>query len=153
MNYGLKFILFIFEKIYFMEWYVKCIKNYFNFSGRARRREYWIFLLFNILIVIGLSFFESFISELLNIQLPFPLVGLYILFAIIPHFAVVVRRLHDINKSGGYWFVRFIPLIGPIWLLVLLCEDSWDGPNKWGINPKNIGNDDVIDQIGKALDE
>ena len=132
-----------------MKWYIHCIKNYANFSGGARRSEYWMFLLFNILIVIGLSFLSGFISEMTDSEESFLIVGLYILFIIIPHFAVVVRRLHDINKSGAYWFVRFIPLIGPIWLLVLLVEDSWDANNQWGANPKKEFNEDEINLIGR----
>mgnify|MGYP000604443738 CR=1 FL=1 len=67
----------------------------------------------------------------------------------VPSIAVTVRRLHDINKSGGYWFVRFIPLIGPIWLLILLVEDSSAGNNKYGPNPKKKMNEDDINLIGK----
>ena len=132
-----------------MKWYIHCIKNYTNFSGRARRKEYWMFLLFNILIIISLSFISGIISEISGNETSLVIVGIYILFIIVPHLAVVVRRLHDINKSGGYWFVRFIPLIGPIWLLILLVEDSWDGTNKYGRNPKNNFNDDEINLIGK----
>lgn len=132
-----------------MNWYIKCIKNYTNFSGRARRKEYWMFLLFNILIIMTLSFVSEFLSNVLNSETPIFIVVVYVLFIIIPHLAVVVRRLHDINKSGAYWFVRFIPLAGPIWLLVLLVEDSWDATNKYGPNPKGIGNDSMISQIGK----
>ncbi|AUC81392.1 DUF805 domain-containing protein [Lacinutrix sp. Bg11-31] len=132
-----------------MKWYLHCIKNYTNFSGRARRSEYWMFLLFNILIVIALSYLSSIINEVLDsdnfIFIPF----VYILLIIVPHFAVVVRRLHDINKSGTYWFVRFIPLVGPIWLLVLLVEDSSIGVNKYGRNPKKEIDENSIDLIGK----
>lgn len=131
-----------------MNWYLKCIKNYFNFSGRARRKEYWIFTLFNICIIFCLISLSHLTEELLDTDFPISILGVYFLFIIIPHLAVVVRRLHDINKSGTYWFIRFIPLIGPIWLLILLCEDSSYGPNKWGPNPKGVGNYDIIDDIG-----
>ncbi|MCL4117891.1 UNVERIFIED_CONTAM: hypothetical protein GTU68_045001 [Idotea baltica] len=132
-----------------MKWYIRCIKNYANFSGRARRREYWMFLLFNFLIIFVLSFISGFVEDLFGTDDFYIIVGLYILFIIIPHLAVVVRRLHDINKSGAYWFIRFLPIIGPIWLLILLVEDSWDGNNKYGPNPKNIINEDDINLIGK----
>jgi|SRR5690554_1117158 len=132
-----------------MKWYIHCIKNYTNFSGRARRSEYWMFLLFNILIVITLFVMAEFINEITGSESSFIFVGIYMLFVIIPHLAVVVRRLHDINKSGLYWFVRIIPLIGPIWLLVLLVEDSSAGNNKYGPNPKQRINEDAIDLIGK----
>ncbi|WP_290702019.1 DUF805 domain-containing protein [Lacinutrix sp.] len=134
-----------------MKWYIKCIKNYANFSGRARRTEYWMFVLFNFIILFTLFVTAGLISDAFGSKTEFmfflPLI--YFLFIIVPHFAVLVRRLHDINKSGTYWFVRFIPLIGPIWLLVLLVEDSWDGNNKYGMNPKKEIDDDSIDLIGK----
>lgn len=131
-----------------MKWYLKCIKNYTNFSGRARRKEYWLFLLFNIIIIFILSFISELMIDQFNFEGAYSIVVLYVLFILVPHLAVAVRRLHDINKSGSYWFVRFIPIAGPIWLLILLVEDSWDGLNKYGENPKNIGNDYEIDQIG-----
>jgi len=131
-----------------MNWYIHCIKNYAIFSGRARRKEYWMFILFNIIFIGLIAFIASFISDTTGSDIAFSLLGIYILFIIIPYLAVTVRRLHDINKSGTYWFVRFIPFIGGIWLFILLVENSWDGPNKWGRNPKNIGNNDNIDQIG-----
>ena len=132
-----------------MKWYLHCIKNYTNFSGRARRKEYWMFVLFNILIVITLAFLSDFINELTHSESSYLIVGIYMLFIIIPYLAVAVRRLHDINKSGFYWFVRVIPLIGPIWLLVLLVEDSYAGTNKYGANPKQRMPKDSIDLIGK----
>ena len=135
-----------------MNWYVKCIKNYFNFSGRARRKEYWMFALFNFLIFIILLFIAFYLEEDYSNNLEdiaFGAIGLYGLFIIVPHLAVACRRLHDTGRSGTYWFVRFIPIIGPIWLLVLLVEDSKHGPNKWGKNPKGIGNHDPIAEIGK----
>ena len=131
-----------------MNWYIKCIKNYTNFSGRARRKEYWMFLLINLLIIIALSLISGFLSEMLDSETPVFIVVLYALFIVIPHLAVVVRRLHDINKSGMYWFVRFIPIAGPIWLFVLLVEDSWDRTNKYGANPKDFQNNDEINKIG-----
>lgn len=132
-----------------MKWYIKCIKNYTNFSGRARRKEYWMFLLFNILIIFALVFISGFISEVLGSDAGSFIIGAYILFIIIPHFAVVVRRLHDIGKSGAYWFVRFIPIIGVFWLLFLLVEDSAVGNNNYGPNPKKMINEDDINLIGK----
>jgi len=131
-----------------MKWYVICLKNYFNFTGRARRREYWYFFLFNFSTIVGLVLLSIYTEEHFNSKSPLIIAFLYFLFILIPHLAVVVRRLHDINKSGTWWFIRFIPVIGPFWLLYLLCENSWEGPNKWDINPKGVGNEDVINQIG-----
>ena len=61
---------------------------------------------------------------------------LYVLAVFIPGLAVTVRRLHDIGKSGWMFLIVLIPIIGPIWLLVLFCTDSQQGSNKWGENPK-----------------
>ncbi|MBQ0788584.1 MAG: DUF805 domain-containing protein [Oceanihabitans sp.] len=132
-----------------MKWYIHSITNYFNFSGRARRKEYWLFLLFNILIITSLCIISEAILDTTGSEIFYYVVLLYMLFIIIPHLAVVVRRLHDIDKSGLFWFVRIIPVIGPIWLFVLLVEDSSHGNNRYGMNPKNISNEDAIDLIGK----
>ena len=93
--------------------------NYANFSGRARRSEYWYFVLFSL--IIGLI----------------PIVNLIVgLISIIPGIAVCVRRLHDIGKSGWWLLLGFIPIAGPIVLLVWFCTDSQPGENQWGANPK-----------------
>jgi len=119
-----------------MNWYLKVLKQYADFSGRARRQEYWMFVLFNMifaLIAVGLD-------NLLGIALDGigygPIYGLYILALIIPSLAVAVRRLHDIGKSGWMVLISFIPIIGGIWLLVLLVMDSVPGENEYGPNPK-----------------
>ena len=64
--------------------------------------------------------------------------GLYTLAVFIPGLAVAVRRLHDVGKSGWMFFIGLIPLVGTIWLLVLMVKDSQQGTNKWGENPKEI---------------
>mgnify|MGYP003683205091 CR=1 FL=1 len=139
-----------------MNWYLLAFKNYANFSGRARRKEYWMFILFHYLIILLLYIliitFSINLGDTSEMAIPEIILSilllLYFLATIIPYLAITVRRLHDINKSGGYWFVRFIPLVGPIWLLILLVEDSWDGVNRYGPNPKGFYNDDEINKIG-----
>lgn len=109
-----------------MNWYLKVLKQYADFSGRARRKEYWIFVLFNMVIgIISMIF-----SELLYIT--------YLIATIVPSLAVGVRRLHDVGKSGWMSLIVLIPLVGAIWLLILLCTDSQLENNKWGQNPKEI---------------
>jgi uncharacterized membrane protein YhaH (DUF805 family) len=126
-----------------MEWYLTVLRdNYFNFSGRARRSEYWYYILFNI-IAIAILALLVFASE----ELMF-LLGLYIIAVIIPTLAVAVRRLHDQNKSGWYFLVRFIPIIGTIWLLILFCTEGTRGPNRYGADPKNKY--DEFEEIGKS---
>ena len=113
-----------------MNYYLNCLKlHYADFKGRARRSEYWYFVLFNAIIgfVLGLVFGL--------IKLPF-LAYVYSLAVCIPSIAVGVRRLHDVGKSGLFLLIGFIPVIGSIWLLILFCTDSQPGANKWGENPK-----------------
>ncbi len=115
-----------------MNWYLKVFRQYADFSGRARRTEYWMFALFNIIIA----------SVLMAIDLGLGTYGalysIYGLVVLIPGLAVAVRRLHDVGKSGWFLLVGLIPLIGAIWLLILMVTDSQIGPNKWGENPKGM---------------
>lgn len=128
-----------------MNWYLKVLREYFNFDGRARRKEYWMFILFNIIISWGLQG----LSYALGSSGLYFLALIYGLLVMIPGLAVTVRRLHDAGYSGWYVLVLLIPIIGAIWLIVLTCLDSEDGVNKWGENPKGIGNDSTINQIGR----
>lgn len=114
-----------------MEWFIKCIKQYADFKGRARRKEYWMFTLFDLIFTIA----AMLIDAILWAELPIfeTLFGLFIL---IPSLAVEVRRLHDIGKSGWMILIALIPIVGIIWLIVLLCKDSEPGSNNWGDNPK-----------------
>ena len=124
-----------------MEWYLKVMRdNYANFSGRARRKEYWMFVLVQTIVMIGLMILDSVLGldfELQGISLGYGylyLIGLIVHF--IPSLAVVVRRLHDVGKSGWFYFIFLIPLIGVIWLLVLYCTEGQKQDNKWGPDPK-----------------
>ena len=120
-----------------MRWYVKAIKNYANFNGRARRKEYWMFRLFSVLfaILVGILDFPLFSSAHTNES--FRLFSLlFALFSFLPSIAVTIRRLHDLDKSGGWYFISFIPLIGPILMLVLMCTEGTTGPNQYGEDPK-----------------
>ena len=118
-----------------MEWYFKVLCQYTDFNGRARRKEYWMFSLFNLLFI----FAAMILDNLLGITFGFgygPIYCLYALAVFIPSLAVVVRRLHDVGKSGWMYLIVFIPLIGAIWIFVLLLKDSEVGDNKYGPNPK-----------------
>ena len=107
-----------------MDWYIKVLKQYFDFSGRARRKEYWFFVLINLLISLGLSIIDSFIGTM-NADTGYGLLsGLYALAVFIPALAVAVRRLHDTSRSGWWLLILFLPLIGLIVLLVFLCQSS-----------------------------
>ena len=112
-----------------MNWYIGCWKKYATFSGRARRKEYWMFVLFNTLAY----FVAAILDEMFGGG---AISGLYALAVLVPTLAVLVRRLHDTNRSGWWLFISFVPFIGGIWLLVLLILDSSLGPNRCGANPK-----------------
>jgi uncharacterized membrane protein YhaH (DUF805 family) len=118
-----------------MNWYLTVLKdNYANFSGRARRSEYWYYVLFNLLICIAL-FGVVFTVGVFGIVL----YALYAIVTLIPSLAVAVRRLHDIGKSGVYILFAFVPLLN-IWLLVLLATEGTRGANQYGEDPKDYSN-------------
>ena len=122
-----------------MKWFIKCIKQYADFKGRARRKEYWMFTLFYLLFLLPLALLIG-IEIGLEIEVPiFTILFVLFIFAIIvPTYAVTARRLHDTGRSGWWILINFIPYIGGIWLFVLTCLDSEPGTNKWGENPKEI---------------
>ena len=116
-----------------------CFQKYADFNGRARRSEYWYFTLMNIIIMIPLYIVAIvfFVNGMVALGVVF--IALYMIYALgtfVPSLASIVRRLHDIGKSGWMFCVSFIPLAGPIWLLVLLATDSQPGDNEYGPNPK-----------------
>ena len=124
-----------------MEWYLKVMRdNYSNFSGRARRKEYWMYVLVQTLVMIGLMILDSVLGldfEFQGISLGYGylyLIGLIVHF--IPSLAVLVRRLHDVGKSGWFYLIVLIPFIGVIWLLILYCTEGQKEDNKWGSDPK-----------------
>lgn len=104
-----------------MEWYLKVVRdNYANFSGRARRKEYWMFVLFNLIISMVLGFIHPMLQ------------GVYFLAVLIPGWAVAIRRMHDVGKSGWFFLVGLIPLIGGFWILFLMCKDGDSSDNAYG---------------------
>ncbi len=129
-----------------VDWWKKAVfENYANFSGRARRSEYWYFILFNIILFVPLYIIVIFGAANENdgvTMLGFSLMALIFIGLFIPWLAVVVRRLHDINKSGWNYFVRLIPIVGPIILLVWLCTEGSAFRNNYGEDPKNPGTPD-----------
>jgi len=121
-----------------MNWYLKVLKEYDDFNGRARRKEYWMFILFNIIFaVVALILDFILVIGIEGIGYS-PLYGLYALAMLIPGLAVSIRRLHDVGKSGWMILIYLIPLIGAIWLFVLMVTDSNPGENQYGANPKEV---------------
>lgn len=119
-----------------MNWYLNVLKNYATFTGRARRKEYWMFTLFNVIAVIILSILDG-ILGLVSYETGLGILsGLYSLAVLLPSLAVLVRRLHDTDRSGWWALIGLIPLIGTIVLLVFTCLDSKSGDNRFGAYPK-----------------
>ena len=99
------------------------------FSGRASRKEYWFFVLFNFIIAFGIGF----LSALMGVE---NILGLlYTLATLIPSIAVGIRSLHDINKSGSYFLIILIPIVGGILLVLDYCKEGTMGPNQYGNDP------------------
>ncbi|MCF6379479.1 DUF805 domain-containing protein [Nocardioides KLBMP 9356] len=108
-----------------------CFSKYVDFSGRARRSEYWYFTLFNIILSVVASFIDAALSS--------QVVGLLVTLALfLPGLAVSVRRLHDTDRSGWWILIGLIPIVGWIVLIVWYCTDS-KPDNRFGPNPKNAG--------------
>ena len=116
-----------------MSWYVQVLKKYVVFSGRARRKEIWYFVLFD--------FVFAFVLGLIDVLVGTGgvLYSLYCLAVLLPSIAVSVRRLHDTGRSGWWLFIGLIPLIGAIILLIFMVSDSEAETNRYGPSPKLVG--------------
>lgn len=127
-----------------MKWYIKVLKQYADFEGRARRKEYWLFFLINFIISFAIGFVSGLVGGIS--QEPSMASGLmilpmlYSLAVFIPSLAVGVRRLHDTGRSGWWLLISLVPVIGIIVLIVFLAQDSQPGINQYGENPKGSVN-------------
>lgn len=119
-----------------MNWFLTVLRKYAVFEGRARRREYWFFVLFYLLISIALSAVDMMLGTWNEEYGIGTLSGLFWLAVLVPSIAVGVRRLHDTGRSGWWLLIGFIPLIGAIVLIVFFLFDSQPGTNAYGPNPK-----------------
>ena len=121
-----------------MNWYLEVLKKYAVFSGRSRRKEYWYFALFSLLIFIALGVVDGMVG-FFSIEPGIGLLGaIFALLMFIPSLAVGVRRLHDTNRSGWWTLLCLVPCIGHFVLLVFLVQDSKPGENRYGSNPKQL---------------
>ena len=125
------------------KYYLEILTNkYADFKGRARRKEYWMWTLYYTVILLFAMVLDNALG--LNFELLGQNLGygwLYVTIGIthlIPGLGIVVRRLHDVGKSGWFYLIILIPLIGFIWILVLFCTEGVKEDNKWGSNPKLI---------------
>ncbi len=119
-----------------MDWYLMALKKYAEFQGRAQRKEYWMFTLFNFLAMVLLGLVGALLGGGGEGGLGDVLQGLYGLGVLVPGIAVTVRRLHDIGKSGWWGLVALIPLIGSLILIYFAVKDSQPETNEYGPNPK-----------------
>jgi uncharacterized membrane protein YhaH (DUF805 family) len=119
-----------------MNWYLEVLKKYAVFSGRARRKEYWMFFLFNLIITFVLILIDSLMGTISPQSGLGLLSGLYSLAVLIPSIAVTIRRLHDTGRSGWWILISLVPVLGGIVLLIFMVLDSEPGANQYGPNPK-----------------
>lgn len=112
-----------------------CFSKFADFSGRARRQEYWYFTVFNMVIQAALNALGRLVfgsdSNMASV-----FAGIYSLVVFIPALAVAWRRLHDVGKSGAFYLFMLIPVVGWIIVLIQLCKDSQPGENQYGVSPK-----------------
>ncbi len=121
-----------------MNWYLQVLRKYADFAGRARRKEYWMFALFNFIFLLVAFGLDNVLGTAID-EVGYGLFYfLYVLAVLVPSLAVSVRRLHDVGKSGWMIFISLIPIIGGIWLFVLTVTDSIPGENEYGPNPKEV---------------
>lgn len=119
-----------------MKWYFKALFQYFDFEGRARRKEFWVFALSNMLLLLILNYLDSITTHSYFYYASY----VFSAFIFIPSVTVFLRRLHDVGKTGWNIFLIFIPFIGWLWLLILLLFVGEPRHNKWGAYPKGVDN-------------
>lgn len=119
-----------------MNSYLATLKKYAVFEGRAQRKEYWLFVLFNLIIAVVLSFIDRMTGTYSPDYGMGVLGGIYALAVLLPGIGVSVRRLHDTDRSGWWLLLVFIPILGGLVLLVFMILDGTPGTNRFGPNPK-----------------
>ncbi len=113
-----------------MGFFLKAFEKYADFSGRATRQDYWMFVLFYIIFYVAIIIVDAVLGT-------FFLTAIFALALIIPSISLAARRLHDTSRSGWWQLISLIPLIGAIVLLVFLIQDSHED-NEYGPNPKSV---------------
>ena len=121
-----------------MIWYLEVLKKYAVFSGRASRKEYWMFVLFNVIFAVAAMILDNVLGLAIKDVGYGPIYILYALATLIPGIAVGVRRLHDIGKSGWYLLLGLIPCVGGIILLVFAATAGDVGENEYGPDPQQF---------------
>ena len=143
-----------------MKWFIKAFRQYADFSGRASRQEFWMFVLFNLLLAMAWAFVAGLLTGLFGgsfdqesrLIFMYKLIAIYYAVTTVPAMAVGVRRLHDTGRHGWWMLVSLIPFVGGIWLIVLMCLDGSAGDNRYGSRPDGtMGNAPKHDLRQKAL--
>lgn len=137
-----------------MNWYVKVLSQYVGFHGRARRREFWMFVLVTAIVAVVLGLVDVLLGTdaaigardgarigIFNGLFVFPsstglISGIYVLATFLPSLAVLVRRLHDRDHTGWWVLILLVPVIGFIVMLVFTASDTRPGPNRYGADPR-----------------
>lgn len=127
-----------------MEWALLPLKRYADFSGRSRRKEYWMFALLVVVVSMVLAFVGIALGHGMATGSGIPMAagpmmlvfGLFVLAIIIPSFAVQVRRFHDQDKSGWFVLLNLVPYVGGLIVLIFMCLEGTHGPNRFGEDPK-----------------
>ena len=119
-----------------MGWFIEALKKYAVFGGRSRRGEYWFFTLFSLIITVVLSIIDRVTGTFDSSAGMGLLSGIFSLAILIPSIAVSVRRLHDIDRTGWWFLLWLVPVIGVIVLLIFAVQDGTPGGNRFGPNPK-----------------
>lgn len=117
------------------QWFGKAWNRYAEFSGRSRRKEYWYFVLVNFIIQIAVYTMDCVFFDAANTDNTY-FSWIYSLIIFVPSLAVIIRRLHDTNRSGWWLLLNLIPIIGSVILIIILAEDSDSEENQYGANPK-----------------
>ncbi|WP_435928897.1 DUF805 domain-containing protein [Dryocola sp. BD613] len=118
-----------------MDWYLKVLRNYIGFGGRARRKEYWMFILVNLV----LSGVLSILDKMLGLRIAEDegaLTTIYGVFIFLPYWAVQFRRLHDTDRSAWWLLLLLIPIVGWLVILAFNCQNGTPGENRFGRDPK-----------------
>ena len=118
-------------------YYKGCWQKYAFFKGRARRAEYWYFVLYGWLVSLAAALVDALTFGVGDDGMGL-LGAIYSLVVFVPSLAVGVRRMHDTGRSGWTLLLGLIPIIGWVLIIVYSCQDSQPGGNKWGANPKGI---------------
>lgn len=113
-----------------MNWFVKCLQNYVTFSGRARRKEFWMFILFYVIFSFACGICDLAIGREFGLQ------DIFNLAFFLPSISVFVRRMHDIDRSGWWFWLGLLPIVGWIILIVFECTEGTKGTNRFGPDPK-----------------